>query len=173
MKILAQEEYGVRCLLRIARAKERWLTIPEVAHAEKLSIAYVGKILALLRQGRLIESARGRNGGYRLAAAPGNIYLGSVLKVLGEPLYDDPGFCQQHRGSESDGDCVHRDSCNLRMLWQGLENMVQRVLDKIALSDLLQDENRVTALLQAGLGEPVVKKEPLLPLIPQKAGSLR
>jgi Rrf2 family protein len=88
MKISSQEEFGLRCLLRLARAEDgHSLTIPEIAAAEGLSAPYVAKILAVLRQGGLIESVRGRSGGYRLAAAPVDIFLGSVLLVLGEPLF--------------------------------------------------------------------------------------
>ena len=70
MKITAQEEYGLRCLLRLARAGDgRSLTIPEIAADEGLSVPYVAKLLAVLRQAGLIESVRGRSGGYRLAAS--------------------------------------------------------------------------------------------------------
>ena len=40
-------------------------------------------------------------------ADPADIGLGTVLKALGEPLYDDPGYCQRHAGSETEGRCVH------------------------------------------------------------------
>ena len=72
MKITAQEEYGLRCLLRLARAEGEHaaLTIPEIAAAEGLSVPYVAKLLAVLRQAGLIESARGRAGGYRFAGTP-------------------------------------------------------------------------------------------------------
>src|SRR5262245_40503664 len=121
MKITAQEEYGLRCLLRLARAGEgHSLTIPEVAAAEGLSSPYVAKLLSVLRQAGLIESVRGRAGGYRLAGTPAEINLGAVLPVLGEPLYDAEGFCQAHAGTETDGACVHRSGCTLRVLWQTL-----------------------------------------------------
>ena len=91
MKITAQEEYGLRCLLRLARveADQPPLTIPEIAAAEGLSAPYVAKLLSVLRQAGLIESVRGRDGGYRLARPPAEVRLGAVLLALGEPLFDD------------------------------------------------------------------------------------
>src|SRR5262245_11184528 len=104
MKITAQEEYGLRCLLQLARAEEgHSLTIPEIAVAEGLSGPYVAKLLAVLRQAGLLESVRGRSGGYRLAHPPSEITLGTVLRVLGEPLFEEPAYCQQHAGTETDG----------------------------------------------------------------------
>src|SRR5436309_3276725 len=117
MKITAQEEYGLRCLLRLARAREgSSLTIPEVAAAEGLSEPYVAKQLAVLRKAGLIDSARGRSGGYRLAKTPAEIGLGSLLLVLGEPLFNEPEYCEQHKGTATNGSCVHHGACSLRGL---------------------------------------------------------
>ncbi len=169
MKITAQEEYGLRCLLRLAQAGEgQALTIPEIAAAEGLSTPYAAKLLALLRQGDLIESVRGRSGGYRLASSPQDIRLGAVLLALGEPLFDDPGYCQRHAGTESNGRCVHLTSCNLRALWHTLEHWMRRTLDQLTLADLMQNDGRIPDLLRSRLAEAVL--EPAKTLIPLTMG---
>jgi len=160
MKITAQEEYGLRCLLRLARSEEGQAhTIPEIAAAEQLSAPYVAKMLSVLRQAGLIESVRGRAGGYRLARSTFEITLGSVMRALGEPLFDDPGYCQRHAAPDStDGLCVHHDGCTLRALWQTLELWMRSTLDKITLADLLQSELQVTELLRSRLEETVLQR---------------
>jgi|SRR6516165_10235094 Rrf2 family protein len=164
MKITSQEEYGLRCLLRLARAEEgHSLTIPDIADAEGLSGPYVAKILAVLRQAGLIESVRGRLGGYRLARSAAEISLGDVLLVLGEPLFDDPGYCQRHRGTENtEGTCVHHGDCTLKALWQTLESWMRHALARITLADLLQSEGRLTELLQSRLTETFLETTPAL-----------
>lgn len=158
MKITAQEEYGLRCLLRLARSGGgHSLTIPEVAAAEGLSVPYAAKLLSVLRQGGLIESVRGRAGGYRLAASPVDVHLGAVLMVLGEPLFDDPGYCQRHAGTETNGSCVHQGGCTLRALWQTLEHWMRHTLDQITLADLLQNDGQVAELLRSRLAETVLE----------------
>jgi Rrf2 family protein len=157
MKISAQEEYGLRCLLHLAGAEGgHSLTIPEIAAAEGLSVPYVGKLLGVLRQNGLIESVRGRTGGYRLAKSATEISLGTVMMVLGEPLFDDPGFCQKHPGTEHDN-CVHLGSCTLRALWLTLELWMRRALDQITLADLLQSEGRINELLRERLAGVVLE----------------
>src|SRR4051812_43946869 len=112
MKITAQEEYGLRCLMRLARVHGgQALTIPEISAAENLSAPYVGKLLAVLRNAGLVESVRGRTGGYHLVRPPSEIRLGKVLLLLGEPLFEDPGYCERHAGPETSGPCVHQDDC--------------------------------------------------------------
>jgi Rrf2 family protein len=163
MKISSQEEFGLRCLLRLASAEEgHSMTIPEIAAAEGLSTPYVGKILSVLRQSGLIESVRGRAGGYRLAAPPAEITLGTVLVVLGQPLFED-SYCQKHAGSEADGQCVHQGDCTLRGLWQTLQTWMHRTLNRLTLADLLQSEGHVAELVRSRLADTVL--EPAVPLI--------
>jgi Rrf2 family protein len=139
MKISAQEEYGLRCLLQLAVAPDHTRTIAEIAAAEGLSQPYVAKLLAVLRQERLVESVRGRTGGYRLTERPEKIQLGRVLRALGQPLYDEPDYCRRHAGTETEGSCVHSlQACSLRALWQTLETWLRHALDQLHLSDLLQ-----------------------------------
>ncbi len=166
MKISSQEEYGLRCLLRLAEAEEKGesLTIHDVAASEGLSPAYVAKLLAVLRHAGLIESARGRAGGYRLGASPADVRLGKVLAALGEPLFEEPAYCERHKGSEADGQCVHMGSCNLRALWHTLETWMRRALDGITLADLLRGEGHITDLLRKRLSDAV--SEQVAELVP-------
>jgi Rrf2 family protein len=168
VKITSQEEYGLRCLLRLAGVTDgHSLTIPEIAAAEELSAPYVAKLLAVLRQGGLIESVRGRAGGYRLARTPAEISLGAVMRVLGEPLFDDPGYCQRHAGTESEGNCVHYGGCTLRAVWVTLEQWMRHTLNQITLADLLQRADSITDLLRRRLADAVLEPaEELVTLTP-------
>ena len=163
MKISAQEEYGLRCLMRLAQAVDgQSLTLPEIAAAEGLSVAYVAKLMGGMRAAGLIDSVRGRSGGYRLAKNPADIGLGSLLLVLGEPLFDDPGYCQRHAGVASDGNCVHHGACSLRALWYTIEQWMRSSLDQITLADLLQSEGRIAELVRSRLAHPIFEDTPHL-----------
>jgi Rrf2 family protein len=165
MKITSQEEYGLRCLLQLARADGKSLTINDIASAERISMPYVAKILAVLRQEGLIDSARGRSGGYRLSASPAEIRLGVVLRALGEPLFDDPGYCRRHAGTESEQNCIHHEEgCSLRALWLTLERWVRHALDQITLADLVAEPQRIIDILRERLAE-ATEQEPAAALI--------
>jgi Rrf2 family protein len=142
MKITAQEEYGLRCLLRLARQPEgEPLTIPEISASERLSSAYVAKLMHILRQAELVDSARGRTGGYKLTRPADEISLGQALAVLGEPLFDDPGYCERHHGTDEAGSCVHTSDCAVRAVWRSLGDMITQVLDRVSLAELLAPES--------------------------------
>ena len=85
MKLTANEEYGVRCLVRLgyAAASAQGLTIPEISQAEGVSPAYAAKILRVLRKGGFVKAARGKEGGYTLSRPAESIVIGDVMDALG------------------------------------------------------------------------------------------
>jgi Rrf2 family protein len=164
MKITAQEEYGLRCLLKVAAAQDgNSFTLHEIAAAEGLSVPYAAKLLSVLRQAGFLDSVRGRAGGYRLAMSPKSIGLGSLLLTLGEPLFDEPGYCERHAGTaEGVNGCVHNSDCSLRSLWQTLEQWMRHSLDQITLADLMQRNVSIAELLRTRLADTPTDLPPVL-----------
>jgi Rrf2 family protein len=145
MKLSAQEEYGLRCLLQLGRDAAQsgdGLTIPEISQSEGLSPAYVGKLMRILRMGGFVESARGHAGGYRLARPADQIVVGDVLADLGGQLFG-PSFCEDHSGVGKH--CAHEVGCSIRSLWNTVQTVLDGVLGRITLSDLLGEEAQVSA----------------------------
>ncbi len=143
MKFSTQEEYGLRCLLRIARFHEmgKALTIPEISRGEGISEHVTAKILRSLRLGGFIESARGHLGGYTLARPPHKILVGNVLNELGGKLYDD-SYCSLH--SKGDLLCTVTSDCTVRSLWELIQNSVDNVIGEMQLSDLMTNNISIT-----------------------------
>ena len=163
MKITAQEEYGLRCVLRLAKTESGSATLPELAAAEGLSVAYVAKLMGVLRHAGLLDSVRGRSGGYTLAKPADEIGLGSLLLTLGEPLFEEAEYCQKHAGTEApNGVCTNHATCTLKSLWQTLEHWLRRTLDEITLADLIRHEGRLPELLRERLAAAVRAEEPPL-----------
>jgi len=149
MKFSSQEEYGIRCLLRIGKSKNG-LTIPEISALEGLSTANVGKLLRTLRLGGIIEATRGQSGGYKLAKPAEEIIIGDVLTVLGGKLFEDD-FCSSHAGIENI--CTNSIDCSIRSLWKTIQSVVDNVVLKISLKDLLGNEAEVKVLVNTFVEE--------------------
>jgi Rrf2 family protein len=135
MKFSAQEEYGLRCLLQIARDPDGSLTIPEISDREGLSQTHVAKLTMILRREGFLNSTRGQTGGYVLAKQPKEIMVGEVLAALGGRLYDDE-YCDKHKGQNSI--CTHAVDCSVRSLWQSVQKAVDGVLGNMTLNDLIE-----------------------------------
>jgi Rrf2 family protein len=157
MKFSTQEEYGLRLLLRIAKSDSpNGLTIPEISELEGLSTANVAKILRVMRLAGFIESARGQTGGYKLKKPADQILVGDVLTSLGGKLYES-GFCDMHAGIEII--CTNSIDCSIRSLWKTVQSLIDEVLSKISLQDLLGKEEDVDLLI-TNLGEEIQAKYP-------------
>ncbi len=139
MKISAIEEYGLRCLLQLARqsAVGTLMSAEEIAEQEGLSLAYVEKILSQLRKVGLIQSVRGMYGGYKLARPPEDIRVGEFMRAVDGDFFAD--MCQHFPGKETA--CIHMGSCSVRPVWLMVARHLYRILDHLSLTDLLQEES--------------------------------
>ncbi len=144
MKLTANEEYGLRCLVRLGYAgyAGQSLTIPEISQAEGVSTAYAAKILRALRKGGFVTAARGKDGGYALARPAEEIVIGDVIDALGGRLFESD-FCDSHSGQVSI--CTRSVDCSVRSLWRAVQVAVDHVLVKTTLRDLLQNEEQMNS----------------------------
>lgn len=139
MKFSTQEEYGLRCLIQIAkRGHDGSMTIQEIGRSEGLTTPHVAKLLMILRKSGLIKSTRGQSGGYTIACDPKEIAVGTILAALGGKLYDDD-FCRRHVGTHDV--CSHAVDCAVRSLWEDVQNAIDSVVERITLADLIRESN--------------------------------
>ena len=153
MKITAQEEYGLRILLRVASCRdEDGMSIPQLSDAEGISPHYVAKLTRILRIDGFINSTPGYKGGYVLAKPAKEIIINEVLKALGGPLYDME-FCGNHAGALNL--CTNSIDCSSRSLWKMIQFTIDQLLDKVTLHDLVASEKQTGKILNQILDENV------------------
>jgi Rrf2 family iron-sulfur cluster assembly transcriptional regulator len=147
MKITAQEEYGLRLLIRVASCCDtNGMSIPQLSEAEGISPHYVAKLTRILRIGGFINSTPGNKGGYVLSMPANEIIINKVLKALGGSLFDQE-FCGSHAGAMKL--CTNSVDCSSRSLWQMIQYTVDQLLDKVTLHDLVcTEENSAKVLRQ-------------------------
>jgi Rrf2 family protein len=146
VKLSTQEEYGLRCLLQLARAGEgASLTITEMSEREGISSPNVAKIMRILRRANLVKSTRGKAGGYRLTRPAAEVRALEVLAALGGRLFDTT-FCDRHAGVERH--CLNTRDCSIRPVLRGLQQAVDQVLGELTLASLLPSEGEVAVTLR-------------------------
>ena len=145
MKITAQEEYGIRILIRIAKCgdEKTGLSIPQISEAEGLTPHYVAKLTRQLRLGGFVKSTPGQKGGYVLSRPTSEININQILKTLGGALFNKE-FCATHIGALNL--CTNSVDCSARSLWKIIQYTVDQVLDKMTLADLCGKEDSVIKL---------------------------
>jgi len=133
MKLSPLEEYGLRCLIQLARREPGHpVTIRQIAEGEGLSTAYVGKLMFLLQRSHLVQSTRGVQGGYQLAKPARELDLKSIFSALEPGELED--VCEKFTGNEEA--CVHNGACAIKHVWHGLSEHINQYLTKVSLQDL-------------------------------------
>jgi Rrf2 family protein len=134
-------EYGVRLLVELGRQDEGApISLKSIAQAEGLPLAYLERIVALLKKAGFVESTRGAHGGYRLAMAPEDIRMDAVIAVLegavapmacfADPAVDDRArvLCSHHEDGEL---------CATKLLWTRVQGGIVRALQHTTLAELV------------------------------------
>ena len=137
MKISALEEYGLRCLVQLARAgavpgADATLTARQVAEREGLTLEYASQILTELRRSGLVLSVRGAHGGFLLARPAREICVGHLFRALDGPLADN--LCESYTGNRDV--CTHSEGCSVRPIWSELQRRIYGFLDGVSLADI-------------------------------------
>ena len=156
MRITALEEYGLRCMILLARNGDHTpLALPKMGEKEALSVPYSAKLMLLLRQGGLVEAVRGRHGGYMLAMPAERISLRSIFHALCGPVFS-LRHCERYatgkkpRGREN---CIHSVDCVVRDVWKAFLLVTDDMLSKATLLDLASssEKNRLDFLEHSGI----------------------
>jgi len=143
MKISAQEEYGLRCLVQLASLPGgESLTLPQIAELEGISTANAGKLMWLLNKADFVQSTRGTKGGYSLARPAEEIRLSEIIKVLDADVVDK--HCDNYTGILDS--CVHKGDCGIRPVIIGLHEIVENALSRITLAQMVGNERTVDAM---------------------------
>jgi len=151
MKFTTQEEYGLRCLVRLgyAHSQGTGLTIPDISNDEGISEHNIAKTLRILRLGGFLDSERGRTGGYTLTKSPEEIVIGNVMNVLGGKFFDTK-YCETH--SPELTICAHSSDCSVRSFWQILQVSIDNVMNSLTLKDLMGEEKDIFELSNSKIG---------------------
>ncbi len=134
LSISTKTQYALRALLYIARHSQQLCSSAEIASSENISAKYLENILTALKCGGILESERGKHGGYSLAKSMEKITMRSILELFEGPI--EPVSClskNEHCGF----DCL----CLPRKFWHGLKNSIEQYLDSCTLHDLLEEEH--------------------------------
>lgn len=126
-KVSARTQYGIRAMVYLARKTAGEASIAEISQAECISPKYLEGIMSQLKSRSLVESERGKNGGYRLAFEPDCITMLSIVEALDGSV--KPVNCVS-------GECVQDGTCMPKRFWIGLKEVIDGYLGTRTLSDV-------------------------------------
>lgn len=107
----------------------------EIAVAQKLPPKFLEAILVELRRKGILDSKRGKGGGYRLRRAASDVSLGEVIRIFDGPLA--PLRCASESSFVPCGECADVEHCATRAVIKQVRDGMAAVLDNTSLADLV------------------------------------
>jgi len=151
MIFTTKAEYGVRLLVELGRqGSQSPVSLKAIADAEGLPLAYLERIVALLKKAGLVESQRGAHGGYRLARPVAEITMDEAVLALEGVVA--PMSCFVEDDIERKGvQCSHHDDaghgCATKLLWTRVQGGMVEAMRRTTLAELIDFSSRQTTNL--------------------------
>lgn len=129
-------QYGLRALLALARENhQNPVLISDLAQREGIPRKFLELILLELKNQGILQSKKGKGGGYFLGRAPQTITVGNVIRILDGPLAPLP--CVSQTAYRKCDDCENENTCGVRLVMKEVRDETARILDGTTLADVL------------------------------------
>lgn len=133
MMISTKGRYALRIMLDLAQhAGDGYISLSRIAERQEISVKYLEAIVSTLNKAGMVESLRGKEGGYRLTKRPEEYTVGSIIKLTEGSVA--PVSCLE----DGAGGCARAYQCLTLPMWVKLEGIVEQYLDSVSLTDLLE-----------------------------------
>jgi Rrf2 family transcriptional regulator, iron-sulfur cluster assembly transcription factor len=125
--------YAVMAMADLAKyGATEALPLSAIADRQQISLAYLEQLFLKLRRARLVESARGRSGGYRLARPAAGISVAEIMAAVEE------GVRMTRCHGEEAIPCVAGQRCLTHGLWDALGEQISAFLESVSLADVIE-----------------------------------
>lgn len=132
MNVTSKGRYALRVMLDLAQhPDEGYISLKTIADRQRVSMKYLEIIVSSLKKAGLVDSTRGKEGGYKLNRTPAEYGVGDILRCIEDNLA--PVSCIK-RGSVC---CERAAECMTVPMWMELDDIINAYLDTVSLEDLL------------------------------------
>lgn len=136
MKISTKGRYALRVMLDLAEHNTGgYLPLTDIAGRQEISEKYLESIISVLSKNKFVYALRGKGGGYKLARAPEEYTVGSILKLMEGSLA--PVACLETQNAV----CPRSGQCRTLPMWTEFYQMVDNYFEGITLANLLQNNS--------------------------------
>ncbi len=130
MRISAKSDYAIRAMAELAATYDDGAVKAEdIANAQDIPLNFLLGILRELRNGKLVRSVRGREGGYMLSRPPSEISLADVIRVVDGPLANVRDLSLSELSYPG-------AAASLRDVWMAVRGSLREVLENVSVADL-------------------------------------
>jgi Rrf2 family protein len=141
-----RSKYAIKALLALAdHERGEPVRIADLAHEEQIPPKFLELILLGLKNQGILQSRKGKGGGYLLARDPGDIYLGQIVRMFDGPLAPVP--CASQTAYVACADCPNEAVCGVHLAMKAVRDATAKVLDGTSIASLRRQMADVPQLI--------------------------
>ncbi len=141
-----RSKYAIKALLALAdHERGEPVRIADLAHEEQIPPKFLELILLGLKNQGILQSRKGKGGGYLLARDPADIYLGQIVRMFDGPLAPVP--CASQTAYVACADCPDEAVCGVHLAMKAVRDATAKVLDGTSIATLRRQMTDVTHLI--------------------------
>lgn len=134
-------KYALKAVLYLARRYDAGpILISDLAKDEQIPKKFLELILLTLKNNGILQSRKGKGGGYYLGKSPREISMGKVIRVLEGPIALVP--CVSETAYAPCPECLDERTCGIRLVMKDIREAAARILDGTTLADMLEREEK-------------------------------
>jgi Rrf2 family protein len=132
--ISTKGRYALLVMIDLAQHENQGnISLKAISERQSVSMKYLESIVSLLREGGLVTSTRGKEGGYQLSRPAKEIKVNEIIRVTEGSL-----ALMACPDCGTDGNsCDRADMCLTLPMWQELESLIDGYLSRVSIHDLL------------------------------------
>jgi Rrf2 family protein len=135
--ISKKTKYGLKALIYLARRYEQGpILIADLAQEENIPKKFLEAILLSLKNNGILQSKKGKGGGYYLARNPKTITFGQAIRIMEGPLAPVP--CVSETSYAKCTECGDELTCGIRLVMKDVRDSMADILDGTTLADVLE-----------------------------------
>ena len=132
MNVTSKGRYALQIMIDLAQHRdEGYISLKTISDRTQLSMKYLEMIVGNLKKAELVDSTRGKEGGYKLNKTPQEYSIGEILRCIEDNLA--PVACIK----EGEIQCDRSGACLTVPMWKELDDITNAYLDTVSLEDLL------------------------------------
>jgi Rrf2 family protein len=132
--------YALRAVYALANAGKGPMLIVDLAEQEKIPRKFLETILLELKNAAILQSKKGKGGGYALVKAPEQITVGQIVRVIDGPLAPIP--CVSEKAYVRCEECADEATCGTRLVMKKVRDAVADILDHTTIADVQEQSAR-------------------------------
>jgi len=134
-------QYSLRALYALARSYGQGpVLISRLSEEEAIPKKFLEQILLSLKSSGLVESKKGKGGGYTLVRPPDRITVADVIRLMEGPLAPLP--CASETRFRKCDECVDIETCGTRMVMREVRDAISTILDSTTLAMVCEKVDR-------------------------------